>query len=73
VIAVKKCKICGLILDGSESDICSECMEYVAMIISASSRAVREMVLFNLIDRIGINEGKTKDSVMREIIEDKRK
>ena len=70
---MKKCKICGLILDDSESDICSECMEYVAMVIAASSKTVRNMVLSNLINRIGINDGKTKDDVMREIIEGKRK
>jgi hypothetical protein len=69
---VKECKICGLILD-NESDICSECLEYVKMIIGTPSRSLREMVLGNLINRININRGKTKDDVMREIIEGKRK
>jgi hypothetical protein len=70
---MKECKICGLILDDNEPSICSECMEYVAMIIRTPSKALREMMLANLINRIGINKGKTKDDVMREIIEGKRK
>jgi hypothetical protein len=70
---MKKCKICGLMLDDSEQDICSECTELVTMVVNTSYKSLRAMILCKLIDRIGINEGKTKDDVMREIIEGKRK
>ncbi len=70
---MKKCKVCGLILDDNKSNICSECAELVAMVIHVSSKSLRAQILYKLIDRFGINEGKTEDDVMREIIEGKRK
>jgi len=73
MIILKKCKICGLILDDTEPDICSECSELVNMVVHTSYKSLRVQVLCKLIDRIGINEGKTKEDVMREIIEGKRK
>jgi hypothetical protein len=69
---MKECRICGLILSDSEPDICSECYELVAMVVNTSYKSLRAEILCKLVDRIGVNEGKTKDDVMREIIEDKR-
>jgi hypothetical protein len=70
---MKECRICGLILNDNESDICSECSELVTMVVNTSYKSLRAEILCRLIDRIGISEGKTKDDVMREIIEGKRK
>jgi hypothetical protein len=72
-MATKKCKICWLILDDNESDVCSECAELVTMVVNTSYKSLRAMILCKLVDRIGVNEGKTKNDVMREIIEGKRK
>lgn len=53
---MKRCKICRLILDYAESDICSECSELIAMVVHTSYKSLRAEILCKLIDRIGINE-----------------
>jgi hypothetical protein len=70
---VKKCKICKIIMREGKGDYCNECAELVAMVIHTSSKLLRAQVLYRLFDRLGINEGKTEDDVMREIIEGKRR
>jgi hypothetical protein len=66
-----KCKVCGLVVEGryyklAGLDLCRDCGFLVSAVLSADTKYARAEALGRLIERMGINEGKTEEEKYEE-------